>query len=241
MRARRIGSGCAAIPIALFDVDGTLVGGQSYRYLFSTLWQRSWRQRYQLTSLLAATLPGEALRRVWPAQRLRVQTRWAGRVASLFAGVQVEDAQEICRITSAKLAGALRPSILDEMEKRRGEGCKVVLASTAIFPLVSEVGALVGAQAWVGTPLQVRDGHYTGKLDGPVCNGAHKVAYVEALTRSWGVEVDWPSSWAYSDAVVDLPMLRRVGHPVAVAPEPRLRALAERCQWAVLSGPPSVF
>lgn len=241
MRARRIGSRCASIPIALFDVDGTLVGGQSYRYLFSTLWEESRRGRHRLAGVLAGMLPWEALRRAWPAQRLRVQARWARRVASLFTGVQVEDAQELCRITSAKLAGALRPSILDEMETRRREGCRVVLASTAIFPLVSEVGALVGAQAWVGTPLQARDGHYTGKLDGPVCNGAHKVAYVEALTRSWGVEVDWPSSWAYSDAVVDLPMLRRVGHPVAVAPEPRLRALAERCQWAVLSGPPSVF
>lgn len=231
----------STIPIALFDVDGTLVGGQSYRYLLSTLWKESRQGRHRLAGVLAGMLPWEGLRRAWPAQRLRVQARWAGRVASLFAGVRVEDAQELCRITSTELAGALRPRILDEIERRRGEGCRVVLASTAILPLVAEIGALVGAQAWVGTPLQVMDGYYTGNLGGPVCNGVHKVAYVETLTRSWGLEVDWPSSWAYSDAVVDLPLLRRVGHPVAVAPEPRLRVLAERCRWAVLSGPPSVF
>ena len=42
-------------------------------------------------------------------------------------------------------------------------------------------------------------------------------------------------SWSYSDSHNDLPLLERVNHPVAVDPDPRLRAEAERRGWTLLS------
>ena len=39
-------------------------------------------------------------------------------------------------------------------------------------------------------------------------------------------DVDLEASWAYSDSFYDIPLLSAVGHPVAVNPDPRLRAFA---------------
>ena len=42
-------------------------------------------------------------------------------------------------------------------------------------------------------------------------------------------------SYFYSDSRNDLPLLERVDHPVAVDPDPVLRAIAEERGWQVIS------
>ena len=46
--------------------------------------------------------------------------------------------------------------------------------------------------------------------------------------------VDLAASWAYSDSESDLPMLRAVGHPVAVNPDAELARVAREEGWEVL-------
>ena len=47
--------------------------------------------------------------------------------------------------------------------------------------------------------------------------------------------VDLAASFFYTDSVSDLPLLERVGQPVAVNPDPRLRRLARRRGWPIES------
>jgi len=61
-------------------------------------------------------------------------------------------------------------------------------------------------------------------VDGPVCFGRGKVRVAEAFARAH--DVDLSASWFYTDSYSDLPMLERVGHPVAVNPDLRLRRRA---------------
>ena len=42
-------------------------------------------------------------------------------------------------------------------------------------------------------------------------------------------------SWFYSDSHNDLPLLETVAHPVAVDPDPQLRATAEQRGWQITS------
>jgi phosphoserine phosphatase len=46
--------------------------------------------------------------------------------------------------------------------------------------------------------------------------------------------VEWEESIAYADSYSDLPVLRRVGHPVAVCPDPELAALLPQPGWRVI-------
>ena len=47
-------------------------------------------------------------------------------------------------------------------------------------------------------------------------------------------DIDLAASYAYSDSASDLPMLRAVGHPVAVNPDPELAAVAAEQGWDVM-------
>jgi hypothetical protein len=46
--------------------------------------------------------------------------------------------------------------------------------------------------------------------------------------------IDLAASYAYSDSLSDLPMLRAVGNPVAVNPDPPLAAIANEEGWQTL-------
>jgi phosphoserine phosphatase len=75
------------------------------------------------------------------------------------------------------------------------------------------------------------DDHFTGQIVEPPCFGPHKVTLAERWAAAHGV--DLASSYFYSDSYTDRAMLFRVGHPVAVNPDPRLRRLAGQRGWPV--------
>jgi phosphoserine phosphatase len=66
----------------------------------------------------------------------------------------------------------------------------------------------------------------------PICYGDGKRVLAEELAAAEGLDLD--QSWFYTDSYTDLPMLRRVGHPVATNPDPRLARLARREGMQVL-------
>ena len=58
-----------------------------------------------------------------------------------------------------------------------------------------------------------------------------KAEAIRSLAEARGIELE--SSYAYSDSSTDLPMLRTVGHPVAVNPDRELRREAETEGWDI--------
>ena len=70
----------------------------------------------------------------------------------------------------------------------------------------------------------VSDGYYTGEPTGLFIYGADKARAVRGLAEREGIDLE--VSYAYSDSASDLPMLRAVGHPVAVNPDKELLAEA---------------
>ena len=65
------------------------------------------------------------------------------------------------------------------------------------------------------------------------CYGEYKATALRELAAANGI--DLAQSTAYSDSHTDLAFLEAVGHPVAVNPDSKLRAIAERRGWPVLT------
>src|SRR5262249_51808803 len=72
---------------------------------------------------------------------------------------------------------------------------------------------------------------FTGKPSLPLCLGDGKVTRAEQLAKQCGFHLR--DAVFYTDSVSDLPLLSRVGEPVAVNPDPRLRRIAERRGWRI--------
>ena len=76
------------------------------------------------------------------------------------------------------------------------------------------------------------DGDYTGRPGGPFTYREGKAEAIRELAEREGI--DLAASWAYSDSESDLPMLRAVGHPVAVNPDAALARVAREEGWEIL-------
>ena len=83
----------------------------------------------------------------------------------------------------------------------------------------------------VGSVSEVVDGHYTGRPGGPFTYREGKAEAIRELAAR--EDIDLAASWAYSDSESDLPMLRLVGHPVAVNPDAELGRVARAEGWEV--------
>lgn len=81
-----------------------------------------------------------------------------------------------------------------------------------------------------------QDGEFTGKPRGTPAFREGKIvrvdAWLEALGLWWG---SFERSWFYSDSQNDLPLLLRVSDPVAVDPDPALRAHAQAAGWRIMT------
>jgi HAD superfamily hydrolase (TIGR01490 family) len=101
--------------------------------------------------------------------------------------------------------------------------------SYAVKPLAHHLGL---GDNYLCTYLDVSDGRFTGRVRGTACFGPGKVSWVERFAAER--DVDLAGSYFYTDSYSDLPLLERVGHPIAVNPDRRLRRHAQRQGWPIL-------
>jgi HAD superfamily hydrolase (TIGR01490 family) len=133
------------------------------------------------------------------------------------------------------LAGVL-PRLYPQMLKiawdHQDAGRPVYIVTAASQDTAELIAHVLGFDGGIGTPLEEVDGVYTGRLAGPM---AYRDGKPEVMRRLAGDEgIDLGESYAYSDSESDLPMLRAVGHPVAVNPDTELLRVARAEGWDIL-------
>ena len=116
------------------------------------------------------------------------------------------------------------------IEHHRQAGDVVVLATGSTIYAATPVARSVGIEHVLSSRLEVAGGAFTGRPSA-LCFGHHKVTLAEQFAAEHGI--DLARSTFYSDSYNDLPMLARVGTPIAVNPDARLRRHARRHGWAV--------
>ena len=119
---------------------------------------------------------------------------------------------------------------LDLMELHRSEGRDIYIVSSSPEEVVRPLARHFGVAGVLATRARIEDGRYTGELEF-YCYGDGKAEAIRSLAEARGIELE--SSYAYSDSSTDLPMLRTVGHPVAVNPDKDLRKEAETKGWDI--------
>ncbi|MHB8115391.1 MAG: histidinol-phosphatase [Acidithiobacillus ferrivorans] len=129
-----------------------------------------------------------------------------------------------------------RARALIEDHRRQGDLLVIITATNRFVtaPIAEELGI---AHLLATEPEETATGEFTGQTVGIPCFQAGKVQRLRDWLQIQGL--DWESalqnSTFYSDSHNDLPLLETVTHPVAVDPDPRLRALAEARGWPILS------
>ena len=133
----------------------------------------------------------------------------------------------------------IRPMITEKARSQvnrhleNGDLCALVTATNCF--ITSPICREFGIPHLIATVAAQENGEFTGKPRGTPSFREGKISRVDEWLESLGL---WRGSversWFYSDSLNDLPLLEIVSDPVAVNPDPTLRAHAERAGWEIL-------
>jgi HAD superfamily hydrolase (TIGR01490 family) len=154
------------------------------------------------------------------------------RIAVAIEGVRVRDLQRLGPDVLAGILPRVYPQMLRVAWEHQDAGRRIYICTAAAHELAETLAGVLGFDGGIGARSEIRDGVYTGRPHGPFTYREGKAQAMRELAAREGI--DLAASWAYSDSESDLPMLRAVGHPVAVNPDATLARIAREEGWDVL-------
>ena len=231
MRADKAHNGDGNVPApsaAFFDLDRTLMEGSSAFQFGRAAYRAGLMRRRQL------------LADGWANLRFRLKgasddetNALRDRVSASMQGIRVRDLERLGADVLAGILPRIYPQVLAVAREHQDAGRRVYIVTAASQELAQLLAVVLALDGAIGSEFSaVADGYYTGVPTGLFIYGAAKATAIEELARR--EHLDLSKSYAYSDSASDLPMLRAVGHPVAVNPDAALLRVAREEGWDVL-------
>jgi HAD superfamily hydrolase (TIGR01490 family) len=212
--------------VAVFDMDGTLLTSNVVEaYLALRLRELSPAAKAKELADVAKALPR------WLATERRDRSAFLRMVYRRYEGASLAELERIVdEHLTASMLSKLAPEAVRAIREHRMAGHHLVLVTGAITPLTRPIAALF--DEIVTAELQVdAHGRCTGLLLRPPLVGESRASWL----RHRAAEAGWnlAASYAYADSASDLPLLRAVGHPVAIDPDVILSRVARKERWPV--------
>jgi HAD superfamily hydrolase (TIGR01490 family) len=212
---------------AFFDLDRTLMAGSS-AYQFG-------RAAFKAGLISRRRLAADTWENIRFRMRGSTDTSMEAikdRIFALLEGVRVRDMQRLAPDVLAGVLPRLYPRMLAIAYEHQDAGRPVFICTAASQEMAELMATVLTLDGAVGTMFETNGGVYTGRGGGPFNYREGKAQAIRELAER--EDIDLAASWAYSDSESDLPMLRLVGHPVAVNPDAELARVARAEGWEVL-------
>ena len=214
--------------LALFDLDETLIAGDS-----------DYEWGLHLISL------GVVDRTTYEAKNQEFYDRYRAGTLVLqdFLDFQLYPLSQFSRaqldawhadFLASRILPMIRPGARSLLDRHR-DAVRLIVTATNRF-VTAPIAAALGITELLATELEQEDGRFTGRAVGTPCFREGKVARLHEWLAARGERLsDYGESWFYSDSANDIPLLSEVTRPVAVHPDPRLRAHAEAHGWPIIT------
>lgn len=220
--------------LAIFDLDNTLLGGDS---------DHAWGDFLIDAGLVDAEkhrAQNDAFYRQYQQGTLQIED-YVAFAAAPIAGLSPHRLQEL---HADFMEQAVKPLLLpkaDELlatHRSAGDFCLIITATNRF--ITGPIARLLGVDELLATELETIDGVYTGKMAGTPCFQAGKVTRLKEWLDHYSDQnptqkLSMKSSVFYSDSFNDLPLLEHVTEAVAVDPDDTLRKLASERGWRIMS------
>jgi HAD superfamily hydrolase (TIGR01490 family) len=215
--------------LAIFDLDNTLLNGDSDvawgEYLIELgIWDS---QLYRQTNLkfYQDYLNGCLDIRAFQRFQLQVLTK--------------HSLETVLQWRQGFMDEIITPMILPKaqalIEEHRQEGAYLLIITSTNRFITQPIAEKLGISDLIATEPEIKEGRYTGEIIDEPSYAEGKIIRLE----KWLKERNWVfeniETWFYSDSRSDLPLLRKVKHPIAVDADATLRAEAERQNWSIIS------
>jgi HAD superfamily hydrolase (TIGR01490 family) len=207
---------------AIFDVDGTLIAGDSLERIFLRfLWRRGELGLFDLARMASGA----------------VIALIAGRppLKSNKAYLRGKDTAHMRRLArecfDEEITRHLLPHAINRLHWHQSAGHLVILLSGTLDLLLEPLAEYLGVSARIGSELEVKGRSLTGRIAGLHPFGETKVDCLMVMNRVGLFNIK--RSFAYADSYADRHLLSRLGNPVATNADRRLLRLAENRGWMI--------
>ncbi|MGN2432524.1 HAD family hydrolase [Pseudomonas syringae] len=213
--------------LALFDLDNTLLGGDSDHAWGDYLCQRG--------ILDAAThkTRNDEFYQDYLTGTLNM-TDYLNFTLEILGNTDMAQLEEWHReFMRDCIEPMILPKALELIGKHRDAGDKLVVITATNRFVTAPIVARLGIDTLLATECEMADGRYTGRTTGVPCFREGKVTRLDQWLEDNAFSLE--DSYFYSDSMNDLPLLEQVANPVAVDPDDKLRAEAEQRGWPVIT------
>ena len=213
--------------LALFDLDNTLLGGDSDHAWGDYLCQRG------ILDPVAYKQRNDGFYQDYLNGTLDLQAYLAFSM-EILAATPVAQLDEWHRdFMRDCIEPIILPKALALLQQHREAGDQLVIITATNRFVTAPIAARLGVDTLLATECGMQDGRYTGQITGIPCYQDGKVTRLNQWLAETGLSLD--GSYFYSDSRNDLPLLQVATNPVAVDPDDVLRGIANERGWPVIS------
>jgi len=214
--------------LALFDLDHTLLSGDSNR-----LWLRFLIERKVLDAGLLEK--ANETDDCYDAGRLSMEQASQFYLGILSGRERVALDLLHMEFMREHIVPNIPQQALELLAQHRDAGDLIIITTSTNRFVTEPIAAYLGVEHLIATEPECIDGRFTGKYSGSLNMREGKVKRLDTWLAEHGYSwLDFAETWFYSDSRNDLPLLNRVSRPVAVDPDPMLAAHAKARGWPVL-------
>lgn len=194
--------------LAIFDLDGTLINGQSQEYLIFYLYKKKLLSLYKLFIIFSWFL----------GYRLNIFNNPSWPLNFVFSTINGKNTEKVEKLMDnfyrEVLSYKFNKNIVEKLKEHQKKGNKIILLSNAVEPIIKIVAKKLKIKHYISTELEVEDNIYTGNIKGSIVYGDEKIKKVmKKISKN-----DLQTAFVYADHYSDLNLLNAVNNPVLVYP-----------------------
>lgn len=213
--------------LALFDLDNTLLGGDSDHAWGDYLCERG------ILDPVEYKARNDAFYVDYLAGKLNL-TDYLNFSLEILAATEMAQLDEWHRdFMRDCVEPIILPKALELLASHRAAGDKLVIITATNRFVTGPIAERLGVETLLATECELQDGRYTGRSFDVPCFREGKVTRLNRWLEENGLSLE--DSYFYSDSMNDLPLLEQVTHPVVVNPDPNLHEEAKRRGWKEIS------
>ena len=214
--------------IAFFDVDNTITRGSTLYFLGKGMYNRGFFTKRDIGAWVLANIRF----RMTGTEKSEVISRFQKAATDFIGGHDVKEIRIIGeQIYSEFVSPSIWQGTIELAKEHLSSGDEVWLVTASPEDFANLIAERLGFTGAIGTKAEIKDGKYTGNLNGKLLHGRQKAIAITELTKARGINLK--DCFAYSDSHNDLPLLSAVGHPRAINPDAKLRIIAFAQSWPI--------
>ncbi len=225
-----LNDGFSTMALAIFDLDNTLLGGDS---------DYEWGQFLVDQKLVDQQEYENANKKFYEDYKNGILDVVEYSAFS-FKPLTTRTMEELDELHAEFMQDVIRPIILEKaialIQKHQEQGDTLIIITATNSFITRPIATELGIYNLLATDPKIENGRYTTEIEGTPCFKEGKVTRFNTwLKENEKNGLDIKDSAFYTDSINDLSLLELVDRPVAVDPDEKLRTTAEERNWEVIS------